>query len=159
MSLTVSPEPYHSLLPTTGTCGTHIIIIIIIITITIILLYYYFEVSLSLSLSQTQSYVWVQRKSRIPLLFCPLVCFRPSLLLSSFQSIPLSSSPLAYPMVPTWGEAREHTNTNTHTHTHTQVAGHVSLLIGRSYGGGWADRSSLKHLAFQLYTFKLSDYG
>jgi len=37
------------------------------------------------------------------------------------------------------------------------VAGHVSLLLGRSYGGGWTDKSSLKHLGVQLYSFKLSD--
>lgn len=37
------------------------------------------------------------------------------------------------------------------------VAGHVSLLLGRSYGGGWADKASLKHLGVQLYSFKLSD--
>jgi len=37
------------------------------------------------------------------------------------------------------------------------VAGHVSLLLGRSYGGGWCDKSSLKHLGVQLYSFKLTD--
>ena len=34
------------------------------------------------------------------------------------------------------------------------VAGHVSLLLGRTYDGGWANKSTLKNVAVLLYTFK-----
>jgi hypothetical protein len=37
------------------------------------------------------------------------------------------------------------------------VSGHVTLLLGRTYGGGWADKTALKHLGVQLYTYKLSE--